>query len=86
MELVEFKVWGVTSLQAAEHETKPSSASFVFLKKLVYPSSLSRTFYQPTLPQEFLNCVSFSQLAHCNCTCLWGAMPCFHTCIHTVKS
>lgn len=36
MELVEMKVWGVTSLQAAEHETKPSSTSYVFLKESVY--------------------------------------------------
>lgn len=47
MELVEFKVWGVTSLPAAERETKPSSTSFLFLRELVYPYSLPRTFINP---------------------------------------
>lgn len=58
MELVEFKVWGVTSLPAAERETKPSSTSFLFLRELVYPYSLPRTFINP----HFLR--SFSIVSH----------------------
>lgn len=37
MELVEFKVWGVTSLQAAEHETKPSSCLVRLFKGISLP-------------------------------------------------
>lgn len=91
MELVEFKVWGVTSLQAAEHETKPSSclvrASFVFLKELVYPYSLPRTFYQPPHSLRSFSIVSHFLNWHIVTAHVYG-VQCrgFHTCIPTVKS